>query len=132
MNWNSKMKKAFREWPFYILLFPLFFILHGVVENPGLVTSGSALKLGLIYLVVFIGMTAIFRLVLGNLLKAALLTGFIMSFQLFFGALREFVDNIFPGSFFTRFVFLILAFIVVLVIVFIYLRRKKSFEKVTS
>src|SRR4051794_1899046 len=86
----DSLKKLLSKNGIYIFLIPVFFVLHGYVENFGLIEGRDALLLLLSYI---ISVTIVYFLVwlfYRNHLKASLLTGCILSFYLFFGAIDDF------------------------------------------
>lgn len=81
----TRLKKS----PVFLLLLPLFFCLHGSVENFGYVTPFSVIKLGLIILAVLLLLFFIIRSFTKDSILAALITFYIGLWNLFFGALHD-------------------------------------------
>ncbi|MES1226744.1 MAG: hypothetical protein ABUT20_65320, partial [Bacteroidota bacterium] len=46
---KNNYKSLFRKWPLYVLLLPVFFVLHGVRENFGFILPADYLPLILFY-----------------------------------------------------------------------------------
>src|SRR4051794_22517075 len=84
------MKKILSRNGIYIFLIPVFFVLHGYVQNFGLVEARDCLYLLVSYLIAVVVIYLLLCLYYQNRLKAALLTGCIFSFYLFFGAIADF------------------------------------------
>ena len=83
----------------YVFLIPLFFVLHGYNENFGLIGAGDCLILVFTYLAWSVVIYLLAWLLFRNLLKAALLTGMLLCFLLFFGAMEDFFkSHLFPLS----------------------------------
>ncbi|HET6994738.1 MAG TPA: sulfatase-like hydrolase/transferase [Chitinophagaceae bacterium] len=119
-----------RRWPFYILLFPVFFILHGYADNFRFVSTGSVLLLCLGYMSAAILITVLFYFLYKDLSKAALLAFFILAFDFFFGSLLDFLREVFPTSFIVRYSFLVPAFLVLFVILFFIIKKRKALYRV--
>jgi hypothetical protein len=119
-----------KRWPFYVLLFPVFFILHGYSDNFRFVSAGSALLLCLGYVVAAILMTTLFYFLYKDLSKAALLVFFILAFDFFFGSLLDFFREVFPNSFIAKYSVLVPAFLVLLVFLFFIIKKRKTLSGV--
>jgi hypothetical protein len=127
---NMKMGTSkIRRWPFYILLFPVFFVVHGYTDNFRFVSAGSALLLCLGYAVAAIFITTLFYFPYKDLSKAALLAFFILAFDFFFGSLLDFLREIFPNSFIAKYSFLVPAFLVLLVFLFFIIKKRKTLSR---
>lgn len=124
------MKSALTKYPFFLLLLPIFFVLHGCLENYDFIPLNDALLLIAVYLVASLVLASIFWLFFKNLTKAALFAFFLLSFQLFFGAIHDKVKNYLPNNFLIKYSFIIpLSFIVFLFLFFILRKRKSDFSK---
>ena len=84
------MKKLLEQ-PLFLLLLPVFFVLHGFVENIGFVSVASCLPLLGIYLLSAGIFFLIFYLLLRDSRKAALMSFYLLCFYFFFGAIHDFV-----------------------------------------
>ena len=125
------MKSAISKYPLFLLLLPIFFVLHGCLENYDFIPVKDALLLSTIYVIVSLVLAAIFSLFFKNFTKAGLLAFLIMSFQLFFGSIHDNIKDFFPNSFLTKYSFIIVSSLVVFVAVFILLKKSKSnFSKI--
>ncbi len=116
----SQLKKT----PFFILLLVLFFILHGTVENYDYIYFNEIAKVGV---VIFIGIS-VFCFVafffVKDAIHAALITFFISTFILFFGAIFDFVRSIKLFSFLHSYTVFV-PFMLCVFFVFIFFIRKK-------
>src|SRR5215471_12661980 len=108
----DKDVKKIKKWPFYIALFPVFFVFHGYVENFRLISPMSALLLCGLYTAVSLLVTATFYLFFKDLSKAALLSFFILAFDYFFGNVVDLLNEFLPSSFIVKYSFLVPAFLV--------------------
>lgn len=85
--------KLLKKIPFFLLLLPVFFCLHGVVENYGYLTAAAVFKTGVFILA---GVMLLFGLVFlfyRMLMPAALIVFFISFWYLFFGAWHDVIKN---------------------------------------
>ena len=124
----SMLKKL--SHPFYLILLPIFFVLHGYLENVGFISPGLTLGLTAIYLLATICLGGLFWFFLRNKVKAALMAFACMCFFFFFGAILDFLKQ-FTG-FLSHYGVLLPGIFIVLVILFIYLRRtNRSFVRLT-
>ena len=89
MNLQKKLSGS----GFYVFLIPVFFVLHGAVQNFGFITFRDCFFLVLSYFVAAIIIWLLAWLIFRNRQKASLLTAFLLSFYLFFGALDDFLKD---------------------------------------
>jgi len=113
--------KRLQTIPFFVLLLPVFFVLHGYLANFGYIHPGDAFLLAGIYLlgsaILFFTLYLFFR----NRTKAALLAGFLLAIYFFFGALQDFLkEYLHPLS---RYAVLVPAMLVTATALIIFLRR---------
>jgi hypothetical protein len=130
------MKKLFGDnlgFPHYLYLLPLFFVLHGYVEN----IEAMRLKEGFFLLGQYLLVT---MLIVGNtflifrlLSKAAFFTFSVLFFHLFFGAFQDTLKKAFPGAFINQYSFILPVSLAAFILLFIFLyRTKKSLKKITA
>jgi hypothetical protein len=93
--------------PFFLLLLPVFFVAHGYREHLGFVPGEDALLLALAYLGVALTLGGLGWLLYRNWLKASLLAFSLLAAQFFFGSVHDGLKEQFPGSFLTRYSFLL-------------------------
>jgi hypothetical protein len=112
--------------PYFALLLPLFFVLHGFTENFGFISLRDVASLLITYwlatVIIYFIVYGVFR----NGLKAGLMTVALMAVYLFFGAFFDFMKAHSPVRLFYRYVFLLPFLISLLLIVFILLKRSKQ------
>jgi len=87
------MKPRLLHIPFFPFLLPVFFVLHGFVENFLYVRLVDCLTLTGIYLVAALLVLGFFRIFLKNNTKAALMAGFVLSFYFFFGVFHALLHD---------------------------------------
>lgn len=87
------MKKVFQDVAVYLFLIPVFFVLHGYLENFGFIGVVESLLLMLTYGGASALLYFIFLFFYREHIKAALLSTYIMGFYLFFGAFHDFFKS---------------------------------------
>lgn len=115
-----------RNRPWFVLLLPLFFVLHGFVENYGFISLADTSSLLWVYGLASIVTYVICYLVFRNAVKAGLMTVALMAFYLFFGAIYDFLKFKIGIRLFYKYTFLLPFFLVLLLVVFIALKRSKK------
>jgi Sulfatase len=83
--------KSLRTIPFFVILLPVFFVLHGYRENLGYIHPGDALLLAGVYLVGAVIVFGLAFLFYRNIAKAALASAFLLGIYFFFGAVQDFL-----------------------------------------
>jgi hypothetical protein len=119
--------------PLYLLLLPVFFVLHGFTYNYDFVPVKDALLLILVYSSAAILITGLAWLFYRNVLKAALASFILLGFHLFFGYGRSILHMGFPDSFLSEYPFILTASVVLLAAIIIGIKRiKKPLYRITS
>jgi hypothetical protein len=127
---NTKLLTALRSFNFYLFLLPVFFVLHGYAEYYNLIPAIKATKFTASYLAGTLIIFLLSRLFFKNSTKAALYSFLIMLIYFFFGTFQDFVTEKFPDNFITRYSFLLPVLLVILIVVFILLKRaNQNFER---
>src|SRR5438552_2206822 len=119
---KDKLTIFFKKYPLFLYLLPVFFVLHGFTENYDFVPVKDAFVLAIIYLGFALAFLLLSWLYYKNWLKAAITATFIMAFHFFFGSLQDMLRRLSPGSFLSRYVFLIPLFLCVLLVLVIGLK----------
>jgi len=107
----------------FVLLLPVFFVLHGFSENFGFIDGKDIARLLLIYSGGAVLVYLVFFLFYRNRAKASLITLYSMSFFLFYGALTDFLKTYLP--FVARYRILLPLFFLLLLVLFLYIRKIK-------
>lgn len=115
-------KIKFRE--FFLILLPLFFVLHGYNENYPLIKPKDVFELLFTYFLAFGVLSAVFFLLFKSWRKAAVFVLLVMCFHFFFGNILNGLKSIFHDSFITKYIFVIPLSAVLFIVAIIYLRKK--------
>jgi hypothetical protein len=117
---------------YFLLLLPVFFVLHGYSENYPLIKSKGVLELLLTYLLVFGGLSILFFFLLRSWRKTAVFILLVMCFHFFFGNILNSLKFLFGESFITKYTFILPLSALFFVGAIIYLRRtKREFRRLT-
>jgi hypothetical protein len=111
------MKKLLWSFPLYVLLLPLFFVLHHNNELFGFIAfhqSAAAFGLCVLYLVIW---TVLFYLFNRSLDRSAFIAFLIGIYTLYFGDYLDFLKSVFGHSFFSSYKFVVPFSVIVMVLV---------------
>ncbi len=81
--------KRFKKIPFFLFLLPLFFCLHGTVENYGYLQTDEVFWIGVVITACMAAFFLIIVAIIKNYIISALISFFISVWYLFFGALHD-------------------------------------------
>ena len=123
---KDKLFHIIRTKPVFLFLLPPFFVLHGFSEHYDFIPVKDALLLTAVYTGFAIIFSLLFWLLYRNFIKANLAAFFILAFHFFFGSVHDGLKNIFPGSFISRYTFILPAALVLFMILLIVLKKRKS------
>jgi len=124
---QNKLFNFLKVYPLYVLLLPVFFVLHGYNENFGFIDGKDILLLLLLYCSAAIVVYLLFFLFYRNRIKASLLALYVMSFFLFYGAVKDFLKVQLPFA--ARYRFLLPLFLLVAGVLLVYIKKtKRSFS----
>lgn len=119
--------------PFFIFLLPVFFVLHGLIENYNTALVKDAMVLALTYLGVSLLLSLLFWLLYKNFHKANLVAFSIMAFNFFFGSVHDFLKKIFSNAFIVKYSFILpLTFLVILILIIYVKKTKTTFTRTTK
>ncbi len=113
-------------WPFYLFLLPVFFALHGFLENMDLVFLPDVLKLAGWYLLVAVVLFGISRLIFRNVNKAGLFSFVLLAFNFFFGAIHDGLKHLHFAPFLGKYTFILPFFFILFIWFFIRMKRGKK------
>ena len=114
-----------KKYPFFLLLFFLFFCLHGWAENYSSISFIEVFLVGLSVFVVNIILFVIFYFFTRKILYAALITFFVIVWYFFFGAIHDFIKNTELLTFLRRYTTLLPLLIVATIIWIVFLKKNK-------
>src|SRR4051812_39850949 len=92
---------------YFLLMLPLFFVLHGYLENFRLVHPVDCLLLLGAYWLAFGLIATLCYFIFRSWRKAALFCFCLMCFHFFFGSAHDVLKDILPGSFFIKYTFVL-------------------------
>jgi len=122
----DKLQPFFKKYPLFILLLPVFFVLHGVVENYDFVSLKDAAELTGLYAVVSLTLLLFFWFFYKNFIKAALLAFLAMCIHFLFGSVYDGLKKIDESSFLLKYsVMLPILFLFFMFIAF-FIKKKKQ------
>jgi hypothetical protein len=126
------MKQLFRylgSFPYYVFGLTLFFLTHGYSENVGLIPLSEMLIFLLISTIISIFLLWFFKKKMGSLIKAGIITGLILFFYLFYGALQDgFNDSVFLYQL-SRYRVLLPGIIILTILLYFITKASKKFFK---
>src|SRR6478752_1671079 len=112
------MKSTLSNIPFFVILLPVFFVLHGYLENYGWIDPGACAVLAGEYAGAAALCCGLAYLYYRDLAKAALMTVCLFAIYFFFGAIHDlFYDH---SIFLHRYMILLPLLMGLLILVFVY------------
>lgn len=126
------MRKKIQQSPLYLFLFPVFFVLHGFTQNFYFVSIKSAFILTVTYIISSLIIAGLFYFFYKSFTKAAVMAIFIMSFHFFFGPVYDLLIRYLQHTFFIKYSFLISGFIILGIILFFIIRKRKTLFTLSS
>jgi hypothetical protein len=125
---QKKLFELLKRNPFFILLLPFFFVLHGYRENLGFIGIIDLLVLLLFYSIAALVVYGLFFFLYRNRIKASLVAIYLLFIFLFFGALQDFLQG--HIHFAARYRVLLPLLFLLLLVLLVYLRRTRhAFNK---
>ncbi len=121
---NTMERGILKRWPFYLMLLPVFFCLHGSVENFGSLLAEEVAEMGLSILLVIGVVLLAWYLLNRKFLFNALVVFFVSVWFFFFGALQDGLRS--SAIFHPIAKFSVLPFLLCVATVLVYLVLKKK------
>jgi hypothetical protein len=112
------------RYPFYALLFPLFFVLHGFAQYYHFIPLAAIGTLALRYVLYLFVLEGIFFLIYRHFIKATTAVFVSFFFFCFFGAFHDIVRQLSGNTFLGRYTFLLPLLSIVYILLLIVIRRK--------
>lgn len=123
---KDKLLHIIRTKPVFLFLLPPFFVLHGFSENYDFIPVKDALLLTAVYTCFSVFFSLLCWLLYRDFIKANLAAFFIMAFHFFFGSVHDSLRKVFPGSFITKYTFILPAVVVLFIILLVVLKKRRS------
>ena len=111
--------------PAFLLLLPLFFVLHGFTWNYYTVPLGSSLLLLLIYSLSAVVIACVCWLLYRNIIKASVFAFALMAYEFFFGSIQDTLKLV-PVSFISQYRFILPFSLLLFIMIGVWLKRRKS------
>src|ERR1700744_3625863 len=115
--------------PFFLVLLPVFFVLHGFNEDFGYIDFSDCLILMALYSGAAVLLFLIFLFIFKDPVKAALPSTYLMAFYLFFGAIHEFLGR---HSISHRYGLAFSGFVIGGILLCTWLKRRQHFRKLVN
>jgi hypothetical protein len=125
MTEKNKFTTTIKTWPFFLLLLPVFFVLHEYIAHYNAVPVVGSMVLILTYVLASCAIAALAWFFFRDLHKAALMTLLLMSYYFFYGSMKDVLLQQFPESFLNRYRFIIPFTVLLFIISFAWLKRRK-------
>ena len=125
---SERFKKIIR-WPLFLYLLPVFFVSHGFTESYFLIPVPDSLLLVLKYLAATVLLHTGFYLFFRNNYRASFFLLILLLVFFFFGAIHDTLKSALPGTFFSRYTFVLPFIFFIVVVSLIIIRKRKLFTK---
>lgn len=110
-----------------ILAFPLFFILHGINENYGLIGLNALVRLVVYYFVVSLAVAMLSLLIIKSLTRAFVFSFILLCIFFFFGAAKDLSREVIPYK-----IMLPVIIILIVVLLLFFKRSQSTFRRATA
>ncbi|MGZ8545634.1 MAG: sulfatase-like hydrolase/transferase [Flavisolibacter sp.] len=120
------LKEPLWRQAYFLVLLPLFFVLHGFIENFVSVTFGEVLKLFFSYLLAAALLYIVFYFYFKRPSKTAIYVFLLLGFYLFFGAIHDSAKKIAGETFLVKYVFILPFILVFFITAAILIKKSKS------
>jgi hypothetical protein len=109
----------------FLLLLPVFFVLHGYNLNYDAVPAVDAAMLALKYIIIGVLIAAVAYLYFKDITKAALFTLLLLSIQFFYGSIQDWLLHHLPGRWLLRYRFVFSLLTILVVGGLVWLKKRK-------
>jgi hypothetical protein len=128
---NSKSELLSFKYELYLILLPLFFVLHGFNNNESVILIKDVLLLLLKYLIFFLLILLVVSKGLKSPKKASVFTGFLMFIFFFFGLAHDLLKLYLQNTLITRYSILLPIIIILITIVYKVIKKTNhSFQRI--
>jgi len=125
----KRIKKILQQYPFYLFLLPVFFLLHNYLQYYGLVSAATALKVLLQTEIIFIASFFILKAFTKNFQRSAQIVSLFGCIVLFYGVIKDFFSNTMHFVFMAKYIVLLPVLLVLSLVFIIKISRKKDFRQ---
>ena len=122
----DRLLRNFNKELLFIFFLPLFFILHGINENFGLIPTHVVFRLSTYYFIITLGIIGLSLLLLRQAATSAVFSFYLLSVFFLFGAFHDFLKSVIKNKFIVSYTFLLPLIFVATVIFFISLKKRKK------
>ena len=122
----DRLLRNFNKELLFIFFLPLFFILHGINENFGLIPTHVVFRLSTYYFIITLGIIGLSLLSLGQAATSAVFSFYLLSVFFLFGAFHDFLKSVIKNKFIVSYTFLLPLIFVATLIFFISLKKRKK------
>lgn len=126
MTYQSKTVHYIKHKPVFLLLLPVFFVLHGYTGYYYSVAPGDALLLLLLYTGCSFLIAGICHMFCRDWLKACLIAFALMLYNFFFGGIQDQLKNISSQAFISQYRFILPVSFLFLLAIIIWLKKRKK------
>ncbi|MGZ3847594.1 MAG: hypothetical protein ACXVMS_00305 [Flavisolibacter sp.] len=115
---------------YFLFLLPVFFVLHGYVQNYPTVPVSDAIRVTVVFGLSILVLLVFFFFIFRSWQKSALFSFALMCIEFFFGAFHDLLKTLFGSLFITKYSFILpVIFLVLLLFFLLLLKTKKEFLK---
>lgn len=118
--------KRISAFPLFLFLLPVFFVLHGCMENYDFVPVKDVLLLTGLYCGVSALLVLFFWLFYRDIIKAGLVSFCIIAFHFFFGSMHDSLKKHLPDSIFSKYSFILPAALLLFLLILVLVKRRKK------
>ena len=115
-----------KKYPFFLLLLPIFFVLHGYTENYDSVRVKESLVLTIFYILAALVIAFISWLYFRSIAKASLIAFALLAYHFFFGSIQDLLRKHFTDTFIARYSFILPVSVLLFILLIIWLKRTKK------
>ena len=115
----------------FIFFLPMFFILHGINENFGLIPNHIIFRLSTSYFIVTMAIVGLSLLLLRKADVSAVFSFYLLALFFLFGAVHDFLKSVIKNKFFVSYTFLLPLIFIITVVFFISLKKRKKINPVS-
>jgi len=113
----------------FIFFLPVFFVLHGINENFGLIPTHVIFRLSTYYFMVTLGIIGLSFFLLRKADTSSIFSLYLLSVFFLFGAFHDFLKSVINSRFFVSYTFLLPLISIITVVFFISLRKREKISK---